>query len=115
MAASALQQRLESERKRLKVPGVAVGMLRDGRETIAVSGVTSVDNPLPITPDTLFMIGSTSKTFTATALMRLVEQGKLSLADRVLKYIPDFRVKDRKATESLTIEHLLTHTGGWDG
>ena len=65
--------------RRVHVPGVAVGTLRDGDEAIATFGVTSVENPLPVQPDTLFQIGSITKTVTATALMRLIEQGTLEL------------------------------------
>jgi CubicO group peptidase (beta-lactamase class C family) len=110
-----LQAALDESRERLKVPGAAVGVLLDGRETVAVSGVTSVDNPLEVTDGTLFMIGSTSKTFTATALMALVEKRTLSLDDRVIDHLPDFRLRSRQATEALRVRHLLTHTGGWDG
>jgi CubicO group peptidase (beta-lactamase class C family) len=110
-----LQAALGEARERQKVPGAAVGVLLDGRETVAVSGVTSVDNPLDVTEHTLFMIGSTSKTFTATALMALVEKRMLSLDHRVVDHLPDFRLRSRHATQSLRIKHLLTHTGGWDG
>jgi CubicO group peptidase (beta-lactamase class C family) len=110
-----LQRHLDAERERLRVPGVAVGVIAGGRETVAVSGVTSLDNPLVVDDRTLFMIGSTSKTFTATALMRLVEQGKAALDDPVLKHLPEFRLKDRRASATLTLRHLVTHSGGWDG
>jgi CubicO group peptidase (beta-lactamase class C family) len=56
------------------VPGVAVGVLRDGEEFTAGFGITNFDHPLPIDADTLFQIGSTTKTFTATLAMRLVER-----------------------------------------
>lgn len=110
-----LQGRLDEARTRLRVPGAAVGVLLDGRESVATSGVTSVDNPLDVTDHTLFAIGSTSKTFTATALMSLVEKRRLSLDDRVTKHLPTFRLRSRQATAALTVRHLLTHTGGWDG
>jgi CubicO group peptidase (beta-lactamase class C family) len=110
-----LQATVDAARERLKVPGAAVGVLLDGKETIAVSGVTSVDNPLEVNDHTLFMIGSTSKTFAATALMSLVERRKVSLEDRVTKHLKGFRLRSREATDKLTVKHLLTHTGGWDG
>src|SRR3954447_4134376 len=65
--------------QRFHVPGVAVGVLRDGDFDVRTFGVTSVDNPLPVLPDTLFQIGSITKTITATALARLMEQGKVDL------------------------------------
>jgi CubicO group peptidase (beta-lactamase class C family) len=76
----ALDMRIEAAMKRYHVPGVAVGVSWQGREHVRGFGVTNVDHPLPVDTDTLFRIGSTTKTFTATAMMRLVEQGKVDLA-----------------------------------
>jgi CubicO group peptidase (beta-lactamase class C family) len=99
----------------LQVPGVAVGMLNDGEEAHAFHGVTSVDNPLPVDERTLFLCGSTTKTFTATALMLLVDEGRLELEDPVRAHLPDFRVDDERAASSVTVLQLLNHTAGWDG
>ena len=66
-----LSQKIDSDMKRLSVPGVAIGIWHKGREYSAGFGVTSIENPLPVTPDTLFQVGSISKTFTATMLMQL--------------------------------------------
>ena len=97
------------------VPGATVGILHKG-ETVAVgSGVTNIEHPLPITDDALFQIGSITKTFTGTAIMRLVEMGKLDLEATVRTYIPDFKVSDETASSEATVRHLLTHTGGWEG
>ena len=98
-----------------RVPGLSIGMVAGGQEFTAGLGVTSITNPLPVTAETLFQIGSTTKTFTATAIMRLVEQGKLNLDDRVRKYLPDFKVADPEAGEQVTLKMLLTHTSGWLG
>src|SRR5207237_874280 len=65
--------------ERFHVPGVAVGVLAVGEEHYAFHGVTSVENPLAIDENTLFQIGSTGKTFTATTVMRLVEAGRIDL------------------------------------
>jgi CubicO group peptidase (beta-lactamase class C family) len=99
----------------LAVPGVALGVLFDGEERTAGLGVTSIENPLDVTPDTLFQIGSITKTFTATAMMRLVEDEKLALDEPVRTYLPDFRVADEDAASRVTVRQLLTHTGGWLG
>lgn len=107
--------RIEQEMKRLRVPGVSLGIYHNGKERTAGFGVTSVENPLPVTPDTLFQIGSISKTFTAAALMMLAEQGKLNLDAPVRKYIKDFKLKDENTAKKATTRHLLTHTGGWVG
>ncbi len=101
--------------QRLHVPGAAIGLYVDGEEYLAGLGVTSVENPLPVTPETLFQIGSTTKTVTTTALLRLVEAGRLSLDDKVRQYLPDFKVKDEAAAAGVTIRQLLNHTSGWIG
>ncbi len=98
-----------------RVPGVAVGILYKGETYTAGFGVTNVEHPLPVTGDTLFQIGSITKTFTGTAMMRLVEMGKLDLDATVRAYVPDFKLGDEKAASQATIRHILTHTGGWVG
>jgi CubicO group peptidase (beta-lactamase class C family) len=97
------------------VPGVAVGVLRDDETCVGGWGVTSVDNPLPVTDDTLFQIGSITKTFVGTAIMRLVEAGKVDLDAPLRNYLPGFCVSDEGAAAGATVRHLLTHTSGWAG
>jgi CubicO group peptidase (beta-lactamase class C family) len=97
----------------LKIPGVALGVFDGSREHVAAFGVTNVDHPLPVDADTLFQIGSTTKTFTGTALMRLIEQGTLALDAPVRAYLPDFRVADPSVSEEVRLRHLATHTAGW--
>jgi len=99
----------------LGVPGVAVGIFHDGHEHYAYYGVTNVDHPLPVDDTTLFQFGSTGKTFTATAVMRLVEQGKIDLDAPVRTYVPELRVRDEEAARTVTVLNLLNHTAGWDG
>ena len=70
------------------VPGVALGMFKDGQITARGFGVTNLDDPQPITPDTIFPLASISKTVAATAIMRLVEQGKIDLRRRSRRYLP---------------------------
>ena len=86
-----LQDVVSSLADELEVPGVAVGLLHDGHEEHAFHGVTSVENPLPVDERTLFLCGSTTKTFTATALMLLVDEGRLGLDDPVRAHLPEFR------------------------
>ena len=112
---SALCEFAGQEPEKSGVPGLALGVLHEGAVHAAGWGVTNRDHPLPVTADTLYQIGSITKTFTATLIMRLVEQGKLGLDDPVRRYLPDFRVRDPRATAEATIRHLLTHTGGWVG
>ena len=101
--------------KEYGVPGVALGIVADGGTTIRGLGVTNVEDPLPVTGHTVFPIASISKTFAATAMMRLVEQGKVDLKAPVRTYLPDFRVRDEAASRDVTVWHLLTHLGGWEG
>jgi len=100
---------------RNQVPGVAVGVLEDSEERHEGFGVTSVDNPLEVTPDTRFQIGSISKTFTGTVAMYLVAEGKLDLDRPVREYVPELELLDADATARATMRHLLSHTGGWIG
>jgi CubicO group peptidase (beta-lactamase class C family) len=97
------------------VPGVAVGVYHGGEIATGGWGVTSVDNALPVTDQTLFQIGSITKTFVGTAMMRLVEAGKVDLDAPVRTYLPDFCVSDEAASAGATVRHLLIHTGGWAG
>src|SRR5690242_2923495 len=105
----------EAKMKEFGVPGVAIGILNNGVATTRGLGITNVEDPLPVTVHTVFPIASISKTFAATAIMRLVEQGKIELRAPVRKYLPDFRVRDEAASRDVTVWHLLTHLGGWEG
>ncbi len=101
--------------RELGVPGVAVGVDHGGERDIATYGVTSVDHGRPVDEATLFQIGSTAKTFTATAIMVLVEQGLIDLDQPVRRYLPELRLRDAGTAETLTVGQLLNHTAGWDG
>jgi CubicO group peptidase (beta-lactamase class C family) len=85
-----LQNKLNGLAAELGVTGAAAGVLLDGQERFAFSGVTSVANPLPVDGGTLFQVGSVTKTFTATALLRLVDQGLVDLDAPVRSYVPEF-------------------------
>jgi CubicO group peptidase (beta-lactamase class C family) len=103
------------EMKRLQVPGVAIGIWRKGKEFAEGFGVTSVEHPLPVTADTLFQIGSITKTFTGTIFMQLAEQEKVDLDAPVRRYIKDFKLRDQEVAKKVTVRQLLTHMGGWVG
>jgi CubicO group peptidase (beta-lactamase class C family) len=110
-----LDKSVSAAMARTGVPGVAVGVRVGSEEVTAGYGVTSVENPLPVHDQTLFQIGSVSKTFTATAVMALVERGQLALDDRVRRHLPKFRLLRRGVAEQVTVRHLLTHTAGFVG
>ncbi|EFH89217.1 serine hydrolase domain-containing protein [Ktedonobacter racemifer] len=105
---------VETTFKTFNIPGVAVGVWLDGKEIYACYGVTSVDNPLPIDQNTLFALGSITKSFTATTLMRLVAEGKVELNAPVRRYIPELQLKDTQAADKVTVLNLLNHTSGLD-
>jgi CubicO group peptidase (beta-lactamase class C family) len=110
-----LQQNLSALGEALAVPGVAVGVYHGGVEHYAFHGVTSVENPLPVNDVTLFQFGSTGKTYTATAMLRLVELGMVDLDAPVRRYIPELRLKDEAVAEKVTVLQLFNHTAGWSG
>jgi CubicO group peptidase (beta-lactamase class C family) len=98
-----------------KTPGVSVGVLHGNRAFGQGFGVTNIDAPSPVDNQTIFQIGSTGKTFTATAIMRLVDRGELELDVPVRRYLRNFQMRDKEATSKVTLRHLLTHTAGWAG
>jgi CubicO group peptidase (beta-lactamase class C family) len=110
-----LREVVPAAMERYAVPGVAVGILSNGEDRTWGFGVTSIEDGRPVDGDTIFMVGSTTKTFTATLVARLVEQGRLSLEDRVLDHLPDLRFADPAVASEVRVWHLLTHTGGWLG
>ena len=112
---SDLQSFVSEKAAELGVPGVAAGVLVDGEEHTAFAGVTSVENPLEVNAATLFQFGSTGKTYTATAMMRLVDQGRVDLDAPVRTYLPELRLKDADAAERVTVLQLFNHTAGWQG
>ena len=86
-------------------------------ETIAV-GDANIEEHRPMTPDTLFAIASMTKPITATALMILWDEGKISLDDPVTKFIPEFKdtaLKSGRPRRAITLRDLLTHTSGMQG
>ncbi len=97
------------------VPGAAVGLSVRGRTFTCGRGVTNVDHPLDVTDETLFQIGSITKTFTGTLLVRLADEGRIDLDATIRTYLPEFRVADAEASEEATVRDLLTHLGGWAG
>jgi CubicO group peptidase (beta-lactamase class C family) len=98
-----------------RIPGAAVCIVKDSRIVLMRGyGVKELGLPGKVDINTLFMIGSNTKAFTATALAMLQEQHKLSLNDKVTKYLPDFKLFDKASTEQLTIRDLLCHRLGFE-
>ena len=106
---------IEDKMAEYRTTGVAFGLSKDGVDQTRGFGLTNVDNPQPVTADTVFPVASISKTVAGTAIMRLHDQGRLDVEAPVAQYIPEFRVADPVVTREVRIWHLLTHTPGWEG
>jgi CubicO group peptidase (beta-lactamase class C family) len=109
LAAATTDEYLQAEMKKRRIPGLALAVVKNG-EIVKVQGhgLANLEHDAPVTPDTVFELASVTKQFTATAIMRLYEQGKLKLDDPINKYLPAAPGK----WKDITIRHLLTHTGG---
>lgn len=105
----------EAEIARLQTPGAAIGVLHHGVAYAGGVGLTNVEHPLPVTAETLFQIGSTSKTFTAIALMSLVEAGRVDLDAPVRTYLPWFALQSEEDAARITLRNLATHHAGYVG
>ena len=110
-----MHARVRELAEELQIPGVAVGVFHEDEERYAFHGVTSIENPLPVDEHTLFQFGSTGKTYTSVALLRLVEEGKVDLDATVRTYVPELTLRDPEVAERVTVLQLLNHTAGWDG
>jgi D-alanyl-D-alanine carboxypeptidase len=99
--------------ERGRIPGLTLGLTdRDGTILIRTYGFAELTSRRPVTPDTLFEIGSIGKTFTAVAILQLVDEGLLDLHAPVDNYLPWFVVPQPAGHAPITIAHLLSHTGG---
>jgi CubicO group peptidase (beta-lactamase class C family) len=97
------------------VPGAAIGVEHEGAQDTAGFGLTSIEDPLEADAETLFQIGSITKTVTGTLAMQLEEQGELELDVPVRRYLPELELEDEDVAARVTMRQLLTHTGGWFG
>lgn len=104
-----IDEYLGREMKSQQIPGIALAVVKDGKIVLARGyGLANVEHQVPVKPETIFQSGSTGKQFTATAVMMLMEEGKLSLDDKITKYFPDAP----ESWNDITIRHMLTHTSG---
>ena len=98
-----------AEMTKRHIPGVALAVIRDGRVELKKGyGLANVEQKMPVTPDTVFQIASTTKSFTAMAIMLLAEDGKISLDERAIKYLPWLPA----VYQEVTVRQILTHTSG---
>lgn len=102
--------------QRLQPPGAILGVVIDGELVwVKAAGVREKSNNAPVTPETVFRIASMTKSFTAMAILKLRDEGKLSLDDPVAKYVPELARLSYPTSDSpvITIRHLLTHSEGF--
>lgn len=104
---------MDAEMKRWEVPGIGVGIYKDGKVLLSEGfGFRDLEKKLPVTPNTLFAIGSASKAFTAMDVQILVDEGKVDWDKPVQTYLPDFKLKDEVATSRITVRDLVCHRSG---
>lgn len=104
---------VESIMQEWKVPGLGVAIVEDGKTVFARGyGWRNVEDKLPVTRDTLFAIGSNTKSFTATLLAMQVDDGALAWDDPIRTVLPEFRLHDPAATDEMTAVDLLSHRSG---
>lgn len=106
---------VQGEAARWNVPGIAAGILQDGHIEVVTAGFANLTTRQPVTPETLFQIGSISKIYTATLCQQLADEGVLDLDLPLLTYLPDFMLADKTAAKNVTIRHCLSHVGGFEG
>ena len=113
-AGAGLDTIIRNDLKKRRIPGAAVALVHEGRVIFSrCYGYADTGKKVPITEDTYFMVGSLTKSFTALAVLKLIEQGKIDPHADIKKYIPDFSIRNLYDGEvPITVNHLLTHTSG---
>src|SRR5918997_356730 len=103
---------IEKEMREVRIPGLALGIVHND-EVVHLRGFGEADPAgRAVTAQTPFILASASKSFTALAVIQLVESGKIDLDAPVRRYLPDFRVADELASAQIPVRHLLHHTSG---
>jgi CubicO group peptidase (beta-lactamase class C family) len=109
-SSNSVDEYIRSEMQRQRIPGLALLVSRDGKAVKAQGyGLSNVELQVPVKPETIFQSGSMGKQFTATAVMMLVEEGKIALDDPIGKYLKTAP----PAWNAVTIRELLSHTAGF--
>jgi CubicO group peptidase (beta-lactamase class C family) len=113
--ADSLQNYISRGMTKWKIPGLSVAIVKDGKVIFMKGfGVTRVGSKEPVNENTLFMIGSNTKAFTSTTIAILQEEGKLSLYDKVHKWMPEFKLRDTLASNDIIIADLMSHRLGFE-
>lgn len=109
------QSSLESLIASYNIPGAGVAIFNDGELVELSAGVTNLNTRVPVDADTLFLIGSITKTLTTTLIMQLVDEGNVDLDQPVKRYVPDLQLGTERATETVTVRQIVSHTSGIPG
>src|SRR5215470_19198605 len=105
--ADAIDDYIRGQMKARRIPGLALAVVRDGTVVkLQGYGVANLEHDVPVTPDTIFELASVTKQFTASAIMTLVEDGRLKLDDSITAHL----VGCPETWKPITVRHLLTHT-----
>jgi CubicO group peptidase (beta-lactamase class C family) len=97
-----------------KVPGYLAGVYHAGEQVVVAHGVANVATAAPMREDTGFLFGSVTKILTTTLVLQQIERGAIDLDERVVTYLPEFRLATPGAAEKIRVRNLLTHTNGID-
>src|SRR6202023_735803 len=109
---AAIDRYVQDQVNEARIPGLALGIVH-GAEVAHVRGFGRADSGgRPVTPQTPFIIGSISKSFTALAVAQLAEAGKVNLDASVQRYVPEFRLADAQRSAEITVRQLLNQTSG---
>jgi CubicO group peptidase (beta-lactamase class C family) len=112
-ALAAIEKAIDQKRQELGIPGLSLVIVKDDNVIYMKGlGFKDFERKLPVTPDTLFAIGSASKAFTSMLALMSADEGKLSLEDSPKKYLPYFKLRDPDADAKITIRDLLSHRSG---
>ena len=110
---AAIEKTLDDKRKEFGIPGIALAIVKDDKVIYLKGlGVKDFEHNTPVTPDTRFAIGSSSKAFTSMLAVMSADEGKLSLDDSPKKFLPYFTLRDEEAAAKITLRDLLSHRSG---
>ncbi|MGW6281060.1 serine hydrolase domain-containing protein [Kribbella sp. NPDC055071] len=110
-----LDENLETLIAKHQVPAASIAVLADGKVSTAAAGILNLNTGVEATTDSLFQIGSITKLWTTTLIVKLVAEGKIDLDRPVRDYLPEFKLADEATAAAVTPRHLLTHTSGFSG
>src|SRR6185369_6243752 len=107
---AAIEKAIDDKRKEFGIPGLSLVIVKDDQVIYLKGlGVKDLERNIPVTPDTRFAIGSSSKAFTAMLAVMSADEGKLSLDDSPKKFLPYFTLRDEEAASKITLRDLLSH------